>query len=286
MNAIVYLSRSREAECRQTIHSIRLLAENILPWSSADIFVFHENGYDRSIVESDPVAGKLVKRFIEVDFSSIPHGTEELPSGQRGYRHMCHFFANDIFFQPELQGYDYQMRLDVDSYILSPVPFDIFELMRDRGIRYTYRMEMREKAAVSRGLLECCEQFFRENPEFDKRGRPLEAVKLFYTNFEICDLKWFRGPSWQAYFKAIDDAGGIYRHRWGDAPIRWLGLKHMLDGKEIHCLRQMAYFHAFKLEKNLTFRMPGEYLRYALSVIFSTMKRRREARAALAPFLE
>ena len=40
----------------------------------------------------------------------------------------------------------------------------------------------------------------------------------------------------------------------------------------------MAYFHAFKLEKWLTFRLPWEYARYALSIIKYMLHNRKNAK--------
>ena len=266
-NTIVYLTRSNEGETRQLIRSLRLVAKNILPWSPADIWVFHENDFDRARLLKEPIVAQLGVKLAEVDFSSIPVGMENLPANKRGYRHMCHFFANDIFHRDELQPYDYQMRLDVDSYILSPVKFNICEMMSKKGVRYVYRLILKESKGVSHGLLKVSEEYFKLHPEIDRLKKPLSRVNLYYNNFEVCDLRWFRDKLWQMYFNAIDAAGGIYSNRWGDAPIRWIGLQHLLEKRETYCLREMAYFHAFKLEKWFAFRMPWEYLRYSFSVL-------------------
>ena len=274
-NTIVYLTRSSEDQVKQLVRSLSLVAKNFLPWSPADVWVFHEKDLDTALLLKEPIIAQLGVKLGEVDFSSIPVGMENLPAGKRGYRHMCHFFANDIFNRSELQDYNYQLRLDVDSYILSPIKFNVFEMMSKRGVRYVYRLVMKERKNVSSGLLETCEAYFRQHPEVDRRRKPLSSVKLYYTNFEICDLRWFRDKAWQMFFKAIDSAGGIYGNRWGDAPIRWLGLQHLLCDKETYCLREMAYFHAFKLEKWLAFRLPWEYVRYSLSVVMWMFKNRR-----------
>lgn len=273
-NTVVYLTRSSEGQIRQLIKSIKLFSRNFLPWSPADIWVFHEKDFDRFLVEAEPSLSNLCIHFAEVDFSTVHPGMEEVSNGQRGYRHMCHFFANDIFLRRELQQYDYQMRLDVDSYILSPVKFNVFEKMQREGIKYTYRMIMNEKPEWAIGLLETAEAYFAKHPEVIKGVQRLSKVKLYYTNFEICDLAWFRNKPWQDFFAAIDKAGGIWRYRWGDAPIRWFGVKHMLKDNEIFCLRCMKYYHQFKLEKYLTHRTPWEYLRYAMDYILWAVKAR------------
>lgn len=270
MKAIIaYLSRSTDDNIRQMLRSIRLLEKNFLPWSPADIIIFHESGFDKSLIERETgcktSAGSI--RFAQVDFSANHPGLENLAKGQRGYRHMCHFFANDVFSRQELAKYDYYMRLDVDSYLLSKVRYNIFERMSQRGWRYVYRMEMNEREYVANGLLDVTRAFFVANPALNIAKPSIRRVGLYYTNFEICDLAFFRDTPWQRFFAAIDAAGGIWRCRWGDAPIRWLGLKHLLRPCEIYCIRQLSYFHQFRLRSGFACRLPLEYLRYAALVM-------------------
>ena len=279
-STVVYLTRSSENQIRQLIKSINSLAKNFLPWSPADIWVFHESDFDRSLMDSDQSMANLDIHYAEVDFSAVPKEMENLPRSQRGYRHMCHFFANDIFLRPELQWYTYQMRLDVDSYILAPVKFNVFEKMEREGIRYTYRMIMKEKPEWAIGLLKTAEDYFDRHSETVRGVRRLCSVKLYYTNFEICDLNFFRGTEWQDFFAAIDAARGIWRHRWGDAPIRWLGVKHLLRKDEIYCLRCMKYHHQFTLEKYLTHRTPWEYARYAADFVLWSIKQKYRRRSS------
>ena len=210
---VVYLTRSNAGAVAQMMRSIRLLAKNFLPWSPADIIIFHEADFDRSLVDSKEVSSLLKGRgrhqFAEVDFSKMHCGLEDLLPWQRGYRHMCHFFANDIFLRPELSGYDYYMRLDVDSYILSKIKYNVFERMKERGWKYVYRLEMNERKGVSVGLLEAVQRFFSENPDLNIAHPCIRKVRLYYTNFEICDLSWFRADNWQRYFASDSNLSGI-----------------------------------------------------------------------------
>jgi hypothetical protein len=62
------------------------------------------------------------------------------------------------------------------------------------------------------------------------RVRPCEddeftALPTFYTNFEVVAMRFVRSSSYRAWFAHVDALGGIYVHRWGDAPIRWLGVR-------------------------------------------------------------
>lgn len=121
-NAIVYLTRSSQLELLS--RSIGLLCDNFLPWNPADVFVFHEADADMSALRA--ASARANPTLCLVDFSSIPAGCETLTQAQRGYRSMCRFFANEWFLRSELDGYDFVMRMDVDSFILSPCRENLF----------------------------------------------------------------------------------------------------------------------------------------------------------------
>lgn len=238
-NAIVYLVRGHEASIASLERSLALLKRNFLPWSPADVLIFHEDNLKPEQLEGR-TAGLSVKTAL-VDFSAIPPEMANLPPGQRGYRHMCHFFANDIFLRPELADYDYYMRLDDDSFILSPLTFNVFARMRG-GHRYAYRVILRDRPHVCVGLGDVVARHFGESPHAG-RCKPPPPYRCFYTNFEICDLAWFRGPEWQSYFAAIDRARGIWKYRWGDAPIRYYGVMNSLPPEAVLNLVEMHYHH-------------------------------------------
>merc|ERR1712061_286097 len=44
---------------------------------------------------------------------------------------------------------------------------------------------------------------------------------MFYSNFEVVDVAFFHRSTVRAYTNAVLKSGGIYRHRWGDAIIRY-----------------------------------------------------------------
>lgn len=53
---------------------------------------------------------------------------------------------------------------------------------------------------------------------------------MYYTNFEVVRLSQLRSETYQRFYQHLRRTGGIYFHRWGDAPIRHLGL-HLLGGR-------------------------------------------------------
>ncbi|CAM9458015.1 unnamed protein product [Ectocarpus sp. 4 AP-2014] len=65
------------------------------------------------------------------------------------------------------------------------------------------------------------------------RDRHFQAVPAFYTNFEVARIQMLRSSWYQDWFNAVDKTGSIFYNRWGDAPIRFLGLAMHLPADKI-----------------------------------------------------
>ena len=64
----------------------------------------------------------------------------------------------------------------------------------------------------------------------------------YYTNFEIVYMPFFRGLQYQSFFQDLDSTEGFYAHRWGDAPIRLLGLAMYAQPEQVQLL-DLPYSH-------------------------------------------
>ena len=67
----------------------------------------------------------------------------------------------------------------------------------------------------------------------------------FYNNFEVLRLADFRpGSPYSEWFDHVDGNGGIFRSRWGDAPIRTLGVLFLIPSSKLLDLRgRVDYMH-------------------------------------------
>jgi len=50
----------------------------------------------------------------------------------------------------------------------------------------------------------------------------------FWSNFEIGNLDWLRSPAYIDYFSSLDQDGGFFYERWGDAPVHSIAAALML----------------------------------------------------------
>ncbi|KAK6464402.1 nucleotide-diphospho-sugar transferase [Scheffersomyces coipomensis] len=66
----------------------------------------------------------------------------------------------------------------------------------------------------------------------------------FWSNFEIARTDLFTSPEYQNFFNHLEQSGGFYKERWGDAPIHSLAVGMMLDLKDIHYFRDIGYRHS------------------------------------------
>ena len=61
-----------------------------------------------------------------------------------------------------------------------------------------------------------------------------EPARLFYTNLEAARVAHFRRPDVRAFTEAVRQSGGISRHRWGDAIVRYMQVALFATPEQAH----------------------------------------------------
>jgi hypothetical protein len=147
-----------------------------------------------------------------------------------GYRHMCKFFAVDIFAHPVISKYKYYMRIDDDSVIDSSIYLDVFKLMNFSNLDYVYRVIQRRDCDV------CNEGM---NAFFASLGCDFDYNRdmMPFNNFHIMRVDAMKGRD-ILQNKMIPRY--IYNKRWGDAPlhgayIKMFNLKTMCTEVSPYC---------------------------------------------------
>jgi hypothetical protein len=72
--------------------------------------------------------------------------------------------------------------------------------------------------------------------------------KVYYNNFEVVAMSFMQSQVYRDYLAAIDKDGGIFRYRWGDAPIKTYAAQMFLQPHQLLALkdfRERVYCHAF-----------------------------------------
>lgn len=142
---------------------------------------------------------------------------------------------------PILSKYKYIWRLDTDSFLLSDINYNVFDKLYNSQAIYGYINIQHDHPKVVQNLWELSEIYFKHN-QYNITDK-LEKNRMFYTNFEVLDKEWFLQDEYQNYYKYIDNIGGIYTNRWGDAPIRYIALQSLTQKEKLYFYHDIRYFH-------------------------------------------
>lgn len=71
-----------------------------------------------------------------------------------------------------------------------------------------------------------------------KANKPLK-----WSNFEVGNLNWLRSKAYIDFFEQLDQDGGFFYERWGDAPVHSIAAGLLLKKEEIHFFDDIAYWH-------------------------------------------
>lgn len=247
LGCICYLVRNTAKDLKDFLESLCLLRDNYISRFPCNVLAFHED-IPKEVLD-DIIRKSGIPIQFHLVFFKVPDGVKPNVSGRDlGYRHMCHFFANDIFHLPQLDPFEYYCRLDTDSKILSPVKFDLFEWMDRHNLDYGFICDtFSDQPFFCVGLWNRFQEFVNNNPQFKpykKLYSEIPEFRVYYTNFEICDLVWFRSDPWKSFFNWVDLAQGIYTNRWGDHTIRYAGVNLFMEPKRIFSV-PINYHHQF-----------------------------------------
>lgn len=256
MNCILYLVRSSNEDLENFNKSLKLIEDNLVPFTkNIDLLVFCEKTFDdfKSKVKTNLNIKYQTVTFTLPDYSqeilnNIPefyphptHGNGPVawghPGFSMGYRHMCRFFSGHMYEFDILKKYEYYLRLDTDSFIHSPLNYDIFEWAKINDCYYGYISPavQKDNPKVIEELWNVVNQLIPENF--------IEEGTMFYTNFELGKVSWFLTSEYMRFYNELDKTGGFYTKRWGDAPIKYLGINLLMEPKHIIPVRGFTYQH-------------------------------------------
>lgn len=277
--AIVYLANKRVQLLEK---SLDLLERNVLPSNPADVLLFHTSDFNET-AKQQILASRPHMRFVLVEESiwRVPdflgpseHVVKTMKHASHlGYRHMCRFFVLGMFKVLDQMGYEWVMRLDEDSFILDPIPYNFVEDMERKGGTYGFRMPLLETRGYYEGLPELMASFMQlyglppkdrafleelfippgswpgGNESFNKFTSAEYNRKIIYNNWFICKVGFFRRPDVLLFLKYVDRSGGLYHRRWGDALVQTFTVRLFLSREELVHYTDWDYRHSFFVKK-------------------------------------
>ena len=261
-SAIVYLLNNAAKDIFNFRQSINLLYNNYYKLFPCDILCFYEANFpaeELSYLKNE--LSEISVSFHKIDFIMPQYSEEQtklipeyfphpdFPDARgfsMGYRHMCRFFAGTIFSLPILSKYQYIWRLDTDSFILSPISYNIFDRLKNNNSIYGYINIQHDHPGTIKNLWEISKKYFtaiNKDSIFQPPNITYHKNRVFYTNFEVFDMEWFRSKDYMDYFNFIDSTAGIYQYRWGDHSIRYIGLNSLVETDKLYFYHDIHYFH-------------------------------------------
>lgn len=231
---------------------------------NVDMLIFHSGEYNQEDLDfmdgryNHSVHFKLVN-LNDTDYWTIPETVRfDNTSLWRhsslfsiGYRHMMRWyslklydFARDYGTEEGGCGYNYLMRMDEDSLLLSPVEYDLFDFMQSNNYSYAFRMCSFEMETELWGdyvdhILHCGMSLPPNIPY-----RPIQSELCgFYNNFFIIETKLMMQPDVQHFVQWIDALGNIYRDRYNDLRIQTSLVYAFVPPERIHRFLDWSYEH-------------------------------------------
>lgn len=198
---------------------------------------------------------KLDLYYLPINFPPVPRSLIDFePEWQKrgsryGYSGMCMFWAKLVFELTYVAQLDYFMRLDTDSLLKSQWFVDPFQWMYERQLVYGYLYAGHDSPEWTRRMWPMAFNYSRDRalphpllsgfywPSAESLAYMDKAVTIesswkarqvpqFYNNFEIVNVPWFRRQEVRDFidYMTLQPPHGVYRYRWGDAPLRYLAL--------------------------------------------------------------
>lgn len=113
--------------------------------------------------------------------------------------------------------------------------YDLFEMMEKGKYKYGYIEPgiQKDHPAVIEGMWDF----------FGAKQSGIEEGLMYYNNFEIGEVEFFRGGWAYSMFKMLEASGNIYFKRWGDAPFRYLVVNMFMNPVYRVAVKGFIYQH-------------------------------------------
>ncbi|KAF7363460.1 Glycosyl transferase [Mycena sanguinolenta] len=173
--------------------------------------------------------------------------------GSLPYRNMCRFNSGFFYRHELLKPFKYYWRIEPDVKFFCDLDFDPFLVMQDQNKVYGFTVALPEYETTIPTLWKEVRKFINANPGLVSPDNAMDFLSddggetynrcHFWSNFEIADLDLWRGEAYSKFFDFLDEQGGFYYERWGDAPVHSIGAALFARKDQIHFFNEIGYRH-------------------------------------------
>lgn len=169
------------------------------------------------------------------------------------YRHMCRFESGFFYRHNLLDKYDYYWRVEPGVQFYCDLDYDPFMYMQDHDIKYGFTISLYEYPRTIPTLWDTVKEFSKKHSEYIEKDNLMEFISNdggesynlchFWSNFEIGSLDLWRGEAYTKFFAFLDEKGGFFYERWGDAPVHSIAASLFLKKHQVHFFNEIGYRH-------------------------------------------
>jgi hypothetical protein len=221
------------------IDRLKLLDSNLADNYSTAVLIMHSDYSHQDDLRRLVDATKRQMLFLNIDtiFTLFPLGFDSCGTrstwrvrGKWNYQLMIRFWFKILFELPQLQKYEYIMRLDDDSKITGKW-INVFDEMRSKNaVYFANNLDMDEERQLpgtmklKRVTLEYQKQtnIMIKQPEMLRNAFGDNFIRSYFNNFEVLKLEFFRRQNVRHWIETVDQTFGIFKYRWGDAILRYI----------------------------------------------------------------
>lgn len=177
------------------------------------------------------------------------------------YHNMCRYYSRGFYNHPRMRQFKYYWRFEPGTKYYCDIDYDVFKFMRDNEYTYGFALSLYDIRQSIKTLWPKTLDFVKDHMDYinpngafswlvydlqkPKNVRCTDGYSTchFWSNFEIGDMDFFRDKPYSDWVEYLDQSGGFYYERWGDAPVHTLGLSLFEDKNKIHWFRDFGYTH-------------------------------------------
>ncbi|KJA27199.1 glycosyltransferase family 15 protein [Hypholoma sublateritium FD-334 SS-4] len=173
--------------------------------------------------------------------------------GSVPYRNMCRFNSGFFYRHELLKPFQYYWRVEPDVKFFCDLDYDPFLIMQDQNKMYGFTVSLFEYEATIPTLWKTVKEFIKLYPDLVEPDNAMQFISddggetynrcHFWSNFEIGNLDLWRGEAYSKFFDFLDEKGGFYYERWGDAPVHSIGAALFAKKDQIHFFNDVGYRH-------------------------------------------
>ncbi|OMJ22344.1 Glycolipid 2-alpha-mannosyltransferase 1 [Smittium culicis] len=177
-----------------------------------------------------------------------------LYGSSESYRHMCRFNSGFFFEHPLVADLEYYWRIEPEVTYSCDIDYDPFIFMKENDIKYGFTIALYEYYNTIPTLWNSVKNFAKQYTHLIPKNNSLTWISHnngtnfsgchFWSNFEIGSLQFLRSKEYRTFFQFLDNAGGFFYERWGDAPVHSIAAAMFLAPQQIHWFEDIGYKHA------------------------------------------